>query len=138
MLRELVAISVVLLTTFSTSIAASEPKMREGKWKITTRTEMVGMSVSMPAVTHTQCLTKKDFVPKDSQPGQECKITNTEADGNIVTWTVKCSGQGGEMTGVGKIIYSGDSLKGTFEMTVTPSNMKMISHMNGQRLGDCR
>lgn len=137
MLRKLLVISVVLLTCLSTSIAGSGPNMEEGKWEVTTRMEMPGMSMSMPAVTSTQCLTKKDFVPQGSQQGQECKVTNTKVDGNTVTWTVKCSGQGGEMTGTGRMTYSGSSFKGTIEMTMTQSNMKMISHMTGHRIGDC-
>ena len=137
MLRKLLVISVVLLTSLSTSIAGSGPNMQEGKWEVTTRMEMPGMSMSMPAVTSTQCLTKKDFVPQGSQQGHECKVTNTKVDGNTVTWTVKCSGQGGEMTGTGRMTYSGSSFKGTIEMTMTQSNMKMISHMTGHRIGDC-
>ena len=138
MLRKLLVISVVLLTSLSTSIAGSGPNMQEGKWEVTTRMEMPGMSTSMPAVTSTQCLTKKDFVPQGSQQGQECNITQTKVDGNTVTWTVKCSGQGGELTGTGRMTYSGSSFKGTIEMTMTQPNMKMISHINGHRIGDCK
>ena len=137
MLRKLLVISVVLLTSLSTSIAGSGPNMQEGKWEVTTRMEMPGTSMSMPAVTYTQCLTKKDFVPQDSQQGQECKITKTKVDGNTVTWTVKCSGQGGEVTGTGKMTYRGSSFKGKIEMTMVQSNTKMISHINGHRIGDC-
>ena len=138
MLRKLLVISVVLLTSLSTSIAGSGPNMQEGKWEVTTRMEMPGMSTSMPAVTSTQCLTKKDFVPQGSQQGQECKITKTKVDGNTVTWTVKCSGQGGEVTGTGRMTYSGSSFKGTIEMTMTQPNVKMISHINGHLIGDCK
>ena len=138
MLRKLLVISVVLLTSLSTSIAGSGPNMQEGKWEVTTRMEMPGMSTSMPAVTSTQCLTKKDFVPQGSQQGQECKVTETKVDGNTVTWTVKCSGQGGEVTGTGRMTYSGSSYKGTIEMIMTQSNMKMIIHINGHRIGDCK
>ena len=138
MLRKILVISVVLLASLSTSIAGSGPNMQEGKWEVTTTMEMPGMSISMPEVTSTQCLTKKDFVPQGSQQGQECKITKTKVDGNTVTWTVKCSGQGGEVTGTGRMTYSGSSYKGTIEMTMTQSNMKMISHINGHRIGDCK
>ena len=137
MLRKILVILVVLLASLSTSIAGSGPNMQEGKWEITTRMEMPGMSISMPEVTSTQCLTKKDFVPQGSQQGQECKITKTKVIGNTVTWTVKCSGQGGEVTGTGRMTYSGSSFKGTIEMTMVQSNTKMISHINGHRIGDC-
>lgn len=137
MLRKILVISVVLVVSLSTSIAGSGPNMEEGKWEVTTKMEMPGMSISMPEVTSTQCLTKKDFVPQGSQQGQECKITKTKVDGNTVTWTVKCSGQGGEVTGTGRMTYSGSSLKGTIEMTMVQSNTKMISYINGHRIGDC-
>ena len=138
MLRKLIAFSIVLSTSFSISIAGSALDMKEGKWEITTQTEMVGMSMKMPPMTHTQCLTKKDFVPQDSQQGKECKITDTKVMGNTVTWTVKCHGHGGGATGTGKITYSGNSFEGTFEMVTDQSNMRMISHMSGHRLGDCK
>ena len=137
MLRKILVISVVLVASLSTSIAGSGPNMQEGKWEVTTRMEMPGMSISMPEVTSTQCLTKKDFVPQGSQQGQECKIIRTKVDGNTVTWTVKCSGQGGEVTGTGKMTYRGSSFKGKIEMTMVQSNTKMISHINGHRIGDC-
>lgn len=137
MLRKILVILVVLLASLSTSIAGSGPNMQEGKWEVTTRMEMPGMSISMPEVTSTQCLTKRDFVPQGSQQGQECKIIKTKVIGNTVTWTVKCSGQGGEVTGTGRMTYSGSSFKGTIEMTMVQSNTKMISHINGHRIGDC-
>ena len=138
MLRKTLLISVVLLASISTSIAGSGPNMQEGKWQVTARMEMPGMSISMPEVTSTQCLTKKNFVPQGSQQGQECKITKTKVDGNTVTWTVKCSGQGGEVIGTGKMTYSGGSFEGTIEMTMVQSNTKMISHIYGHRIGDCQ
>ena len=137
MLRKLIAISIVLLTSFSISIAGSELNMKEGKWEITTKTEMLGMSMSMPPMTRTQCLTKKGLVPQDSQQGKACMITDTKVVGNTVTWTVKCHGHGGCATGTGRITYSGSSFKGTFEMITDQPNMKIISHMSGHRLGDC-
>ena len=138
MFRKLLAISIVLLTSFSISIAGSELNMQEGKWEITTKTEMAGMSTSMPPVTRTQCLTKKDFVPQDSQQGEECKVTDTRVVGNTVTWTIKCYGHGGAATGTGRITYSGSSFEGTFEMIADQSNIRIISHMSGHRLGDCK
>ena len=138
MLRKLLLISMVIVSSFSISIAGSRPNMQEGMWEITTRTDMVGMSTSMPAMIRTQCLTTNDLVPQDSQQKEACQVIDTKVEGNMVTWTVKCHGHGGDATGKGRITYSGSSFEGTFEMTTSQSNMKMISHMSGRRLGDCK
>ncbi len=137
MIKKLFFGSVILLTAISISFAGSAPNIREGLWEITVITEMGNMK--MPAMTHTQCLTKNDFVPKGvQQPGQECEITDTKVDGNTVTWTIQCTTQGAEMTGTGKTTYSGDSFEGTMVMSMPQTNMEITTHMSGKRIGDCK
>jgi len=137
MLKKLVFGSIILLAAISISFAGSGPNMKEGLWEITVKTEMPGME--MPPMKHTQCLTKKDFVPQGpQQPGQECKITDVKVDGNTVTWSLECKSPGGEMKGTGKTTYSGNSFKGTMVMSMPPTNMKITTHMSGKRIGDCK
>jgi len=136
-LKKLVFGSIILLTAISISFAGSVPNMKEGLWEITIKTEMPGME--MPPMKHTQCLTKKDFVPQGpQQPGQECKITDVKVDGDTVSWSLECTTQGGKMKGTGKTTYSGNSFKGTMVMSMPPTNMKITTHMNGKRIGDCK
>ena len=137
MLKRLFAISVILLTVFSISFAGSKLNMQEGKWEITSVTEMPGMPMNMGPMKHTQCITKKDLVPHSSQPGQECKITDTKITGDTVTWSMTCSGQGGKVQGSGKITYKGDSFEGESKMLIEQGNMEMTSHMSGKRIGNC-
>lgn len=136
MLKKLFFGSIILLTAISITFAASGPNMKEGLWEITTKTKMPGME--MPPMKHTQCITKNDLVPQSSQPGQECKITETKVIGNTVTWTMQCKTQGGEMKGTGKITYSGDSFEGTMIMSMPQANMKITTHISGKRIGDCK
>ena len=137
MVRKLSFGSIILLTVISISFAGSGPNMNEGLWEITTKTEMPGME--MPPTKHTQCLTKKDFVPQGpQQPGQECKITDVKVDGNTVTWALECKSQGGKMKGTGKTTYSGDSFEGTMIMSMPQPNMKITIQMSGKRIGDCK
>jgi len=138
MLKKLFAVSAILLAVISISFASSGPNMQEGMWEITSKMEMPGMPMEMPPMKHTQCLTKKDLAPQSSQPGQECKMTQTKVVGNTVTWTVLCKGQGGNMKGTGKITYSGNSFKGTIKMSMIGENMEMICHISGHRIGDCK
>ncbi len=135
MLKRLVTALVILLTAVSFSFAASGPDMKEGLWEITSTMKMQGMN--LPSHTHTQCITKNDLVPKSSQPGQECKISDYKIEGNTVTWSIKCSTQGGEMEGTGRITYMGDSFEGTMKMKMGGSGAEMTTHMSGRRIGDC-
>ena len=130
--------SAVLFAFTSICFADPVPDIRQGQWEITTKMEMPGMPTSIPPVKNTQCLTDKDFVPENSQPGQECKFPETKVTGNTVTWTMECEGQGGKMKGTGEITYSGDTFKGTMKIQMPQANMEMTSHMDGKRIGDCK
>jgi len=137
MIRKLLVVSVILLATVSFSLAGSKPNVKPGKWQVTTRMEMPGMQMNMPPMTHIQCITEDDYVPQTSQPGEECKITQTRVSGDTVTWTMHCRGEGGEMKGNGKVTYRGDSFEGKISMSMAPSGMSMTIHTNGRRIGDC-
>lgn len=138
MLQKLITIAVILLSAVSICFAGSVPNMQEGKWEITTRMEMQGMTTSMPPVTYNQCLTRKDFVPQGSQQRGECQITESKVIGDTVIWVMKCHGHGGDAIAKGTITYKGDHFEGTVEMTMDYSNMKMVNHISGQRVGDCK
>jgi hypothetical protein len=102
--------------------------------------QVPGMPPDMPQMKNTQiqCLTKKDFVPQSSQPGQECKITERKVVGNTVTWVMVCTNQGGDMKGTGKVTYKGDTFEGTMKMVMPQQgNMEVTSHVSGRRIGDC-
>ena len=139
MLKKLSIASVILFIAISICFAGSVPDIQEGEWEITTKINIPAMGMEMPPMKHTQCLTKKDLIPQKSQAGEECKIAQSKVTGNTVTWSMQCSGgHGGEMKGTGEITYSGSSFKGKIEMKGTQSNSKMTSHINGQRIGDCK
>jgi len=133
MIKKLLVISVIVLTICPFSFAA--PDIKEGKWEITTKMEMKGMSMEMPAVTHIQCLTKNDFVPQDPGANQKCEPVKSKVSGNTVTWSIKCNGEGGPMSGNGKVTYSGDGFKGS--MNMKQGGMDMTSHISGKYIGKC-
>ena len=140
MLQKFFVVSIILLTCISTPFAGSELDMQEGKWEITTVMQVPGMPTNMPQMKNTQiqCLTKKDFIPQSSQPGQECKITDKKIVGSTVTWTMVCKNQGGEMKGTGKITYKGDTFEGTMKMLIPrQGDMEITSYISGRRIGNC-
>lgn len=137
----LAAVTALCFLSVSVPVHAAGPDIREGKWEITTKLEIPGMSADMPQQTfiHKECLAKDDFVPQGSRTkgaGQNCEIKDVRTSGDTVSWTMHCdTGQGG-MDGKGSINYRGDTFEGTIN-TVMQGGMKMIQHLQGRRVGDC-
>ena len=136
MLKKLIAAFIILLAITSISSAGSNVNFKPGKWEITTKMEMAG-GMNMPSHTSTQCMTKDNIVPQNTQPGQECVVSETKKSGNTITWNMECKGAQGEMQGVGKITYKCDTFDGEMVMSVPMANMKITSKMKGRRIGDC-
>nr|CBX30646.1 hypothetical protein N47_E41580 [uncultured Desulfobacterium sp.] len=128
--------SVMLLITFFAGLLYAGPNMNPGKWEITYENEMPGMPMKMPAVKITQCITNQEIVPKnDQQSGQGCKTTDIKISGDTVSWSIICNNPGGASKAKGKIIYSGNQMKG--QMDMEQAGMKMTTKISGQRIGKC-
>jgi hypothetical protein len=115
--------------------------MQDGKWEITSKVEMEGMPMAMPATKYTQCITKKDIVPQKVEKNQDCKITDTKVSGDTVSWTMQCKSKEGTMDSNGKITYKKDTFDGTMHTTVNnpgSGKMQMTQRMSGRRIGDCK
>ncbi|BCA80972.1 DUF3617 domain-containing protein [Desulfuromonas sp. AOP6] len=119
---------------------AAEVQMRPGLWEISSRLEMPGMPMQMPAMTHTQCLSKEDLVPQRAESDQQCRLIENKVSGNTVRWVMQCTSDEGTTTARGEVTYQGDSFKGQVRIeTVLPGQepMEMVSHTTGKRIGDC-
>jgi len=136
-------ISVLVFLTATivlTSAAFAGPNMREGKWEITTKVEMQGMHMSMPATRHTTCLTREDMVPQKPEKNQDCKMTDTKVKGDTVTWKMHCKMDETVIDSDGEVTYKKDKFDGVVHMTMTDPDsekMEMTSNMSGRRIGDC-
>ncbi len=132
-------IAAVFLALFLVQIA-SAMDMKDGLWEFTTKMDMPGMPMQMPAMKHTQCLTSKDNVPQvkemDKGNKQDCKIKNTDVKGNTVTWEVDCVSEGKQVKSIGKVTYKGDTFEGETKMEM--DSMKMTQQMSGRRIGNCK
>ncbi len=136
MIKKAAILIFIVFTMVSTSFA--EPNLKEGKWEVTTKMEMPGMPMQLPAFTYTQCITKSDLVPENKQQQQQnenCDAVDVKTSGNTVTWSTKCKGDNGDTTGTGTITYAGDSFTGN--MKVNQGGMEMTTKMNGKYIGKC-
>ena len=141
MFKKLSAVLCILIAGVSLSYAGAGPNIHEGNWEITSTMEMPGMAGSAAPMKYAQCLTSKDAVPKNPETVKGCTITSMKAEGNTVTWVMRCSEQGAAIDGNGSITYSSDTMQGTIKMTLHDpegGTMEMVQRLSGQRIGDCK
>jgi len=136
-------LTMLLAGSTGTAFAAG-PDFKEGEWGVSYRMEVVGMPFPMPPITakKTMCLDKNNYVPDNSQQGQECKISDQKANDNTVTWTMRCRAQERIIEGHGKITYNGDRYDGGMDAKLisVDSQAPVVGYkytMQGQRLGAC-
>lgn len=134
----------LLLAGSAGAVFAAGPDFKEGEWSVSYRMEVVGMPFPMPPITarKTMCLNKNNYVPDNSQQGQECKISDQKVNGNTVTWTMRCRAQERTIEGFGKITYQGDRYDGAMDAKLISNDNSgpAVSYkytMQGQRLGAC-
>ena len=127
----------VFSIALSFGVAFAGPNLNPGKWEITTKTEMVGMSMNMPLQTHTQCLKEGDLIPQSKEANQECQVSDVKVSGDTVSWKTICSGKNGQMEGTGRVTYSGDRMEGAMDMVIKGTGMQVKNKISGQRMGDC-
>jgi hypothetical protein len=102
------------------------------------------MPFPMPPITarKTMCLTRENYIPDNAQQGQDCKISDQKANGNTVTWTMRCKAHEGTIQGQGRITYRGDRYDGLMEARLIATDNPGMSiryryDMKGERLGAC-
>ena len=108
-----------------------------GKYEITSRIEMAGMQ--LPEQTTTQCLTRKEPVPRQGEGDHGCVTKEQKISGNIVTWKVECDHNGAKTQSTGRMTYHGDRFEGTFETVMGPQtgHAKATIVIKGRRIGNC-
>jgi len=116
---------------------------RDGQWEVTVEMNMPGMPVAMPPRTITHCVTPADAAdPQKAVPPQgrgnpnDCKVSDFKADGNKVSWSMKCEGPP-PMTGTGEFVYQNDAYTGTVIMNMQGGGGAMTMKYSGKRHGDC-
>jgi hypothetical protein len=123
-------------------VCAAAPTMQPGLWEITTKTEMPGMPMAMPAQTMRHCYRPEDVKdPKSTVPADKnCKMESFNQSGNTVTWQVSCQTEGGPMSGKGTMTQGAQSYTGTTTMKGKMQGMDMTMNMSysGKRVGECK
>jgi hypothetical protein len=122
------------------ALAASLPASAQGKddlWEVSTKMEMPGMPMAMPAQTMRVCLGKnrkdEDFIPR--QAG-DCRMVESKRVGNKFTYKMDCAGNDAA-TVDGAITFGDNAYDGQMRMTMKQTNATMAMTFTGKRIGDC-
>jgi hypothetical protein len=115
-----------------------EAQGKDDLFEVTTKMEMPGMPMAMPAQTSRVC-TPKNAKDEDKIPRREnCKVVESNRAGNKLTYKMGCTGKDA-MNVAGEITYGTDSYDGKMLMTGTMDGqpMNMTQTFSGKRVGDC-
>jgi hypothetical protein len=124
-----------LLILFAVTACSSGPNMEDGLWEMTSQMEMEGMP-NMPPMSYRECLSRDNMVPTQKQRNQDCEQIEQDISGDTITWRMRCTSNGVTSDINGSSTYSGDTMKGTMQMTT--QGMQMTNHVTGKRVGSCK
>jgi Protein of unknown function (DUF3617) len=133
---------LIFLTIFVSLIwvAGASAEIKDGLWEITTKVQMKGVPAQMPATIVKQCVTKNNPVPQSTAKNYECKTKNHSVSGNIVTYTVECTGKNSTVLTIGETTYKGNTFDGTSTTTVKTKgqpDMQINNKISGKYIGPC-
>ena len=141
-----VAALVAAATLACASLASAQPARQlfiagtgpDELWDVTTKMEITGMPMAMPAQTHQVCL-RKDRRPDEAVPMQDdCRVTDSKVTGNKVSYKMVCTGRN-PMTGEGEITSSPAAYEGRMRVRSTRKGeeMDMVQSFTGRKVGAC-
>ena len=121
------------------AFAATSPVAAQGKddlWEVSSKMEMPGMPMSMPAQVNRVCLGKnrkdEDLIPRQDN----CRVVDSKRTGNRLTYKMECTGNE-PSTIVGDLTFGNNAYDGQMRMTMTKTNDTMNMALSGRRVGDC-
>lgn len=108
----------------------------DDQWEVTSKMEMPGMPMSMPAQVTRVCVAKSakddEFVPKQG----DCKVVDSKRTGNKLTYKMTCSTPE-PSTVEGETQFGSGTYDGKMRMTMTKSNQSMQMTYSAKRIGGC-
>ena len=123
------------------AVLMPDPAFGQGKddlWEVTTKMEMPGMPMAMPAQTNRFCIAKggkdEDYVPKR----ENCKMLESKRTGNKVAYKMACTGKDA-MTVAGETTFGNNAYDGKMMMSgkADGQSFEMSQVYSGKRVGDC-
>lgn len=115
-----------------------DPQGKDELWDVTSKMEMPGMPMAMPAQTHRVCTVKggdDEGVPKR----EGCRVVDAKRAGNKVVYKMACRTGNDDYTASGESTWSGSAYQGRMQMVgrMQGEQMEMTMAYSGVRAGNC-
>ena len=115
-----------------------DPQGKDELWDVTSKMEMPGLPMAMPAQTNRVCIEKggdSSMVPKQ----EGCTVTDVKRAGNTVTYRMACKSGRNDYTASGESTTSSNGYQGKMRMTgkMEGEQMDMAMTYSGARAGNC-
>lgn len=140
MKKVIVAAALAGAAACMVSAAAGALQLREGKWRVTTRTQSPLVKETQTQTTE-ECVRSGDFNPAaQMSEGSECRTLDSQNTADSVRWKMECGGKDmPAMTGEGWFETSGDTARGemTAKMSFGGQNFETKSTWEGHYQGPC-
>ncbi len=107
-------------------------------WEVTSRTEMPGMPMAMPATTVKICVPKGGASdPRKTSTDKACQMTDIKTAGNKTLWKIRCERSGEVTTGSGEQTTTANGYHGKMQFSSKTSgrDISMTSVYSGKRIG---
>lgn len=138
-------ISIIkVIGTVSLLAALVTPAVAAGNdelWEITTKMEMAGMPMAMPAQTNKFCKppgqVQNDPLPSDKN--NDCQMVDMQRSGTTSRFKMRCTGKQ-PMTGEGEVTYTGsDAYTGKMHIAgkMEGQDVDMTQTFSGKKVGTC-
>jgi len=140
-MRWILLVLMVILPFFLSPPVAAEPSFAEGLWEITATTEISGVdpNLAKPRV-YRRCLTLADPVPREPERDRQCRLLRSALQGDALEWSVECVLDRGRMSGKGRVLHRGKTLRGVMRAkieTEAGKPLSLIQRFSGRWIGDC-
>lgn len=128
----IVSLAAIAAATLLAQLAYAQGK--DELWEMTTKVEMEGMPMGMPAQTSKVCMEKGKSEAMVPQGDSKCRMVSSKQSGNKFTFRMECA-EPEKMTGEGEITRTQDRMSGT--MRLKGEDMAMTQTFSGRRVGSC-
>ena len=129
---------------FPVKSVAADLEINPGEWKYKMKTKVKGLGIPLPSipVKFSSCITQSNPViqsPEMKKAG--CEVINMKVEGNLVTFTGRCT-HGDSVTDTNyKNTYQENSMKGTFDQVRKQAGTVQSTAtgtLTGKRVGTCQ